>query len=139
MSLYVIMVWSPVIILNEYWMEAWHRRKLRSLSLWERVGVRGYPLSIGRNPSPGSLRDPTSPHGRGGRTRALCLYGSLEAVAFLVSSNNLLGLSGISNNSTPRRCRSSASSIACANSGPTGIAPASPAPLMPIGLSGEVV
>ena len=26
----------------------------RSLSLWERVGVRGYGLSFGRNPSPGS-------------------------------------------------------------------------------------
>src|SRR6267154_3537670 len=26
----------------------------RSLSLWERVGVRGYGLSMGRNPSPGS-------------------------------------------------------------------------------------
>src|ERR1700730_8885237 len=35
------------------------------LSLWERVGVRGYGLSIGRNPSPGSLGDPTSPYGRG--------------------------------------------------------------------------
>ena len=31
----------------------------------------------------------------------------------------------------------SASSIACANSGPTGMAPASPAPLMPSGLSGD--
>src|SRR6266851_4592617 len=31
----------------------------------ERVGVRGYGLSIGRNPSPGSLCDPTSPFGRG--------------------------------------------------------------------------
>src|SRR5882724_10051379 len=26
----------------------------RSLSLWERAGVRGYGLSMGRNPSPGS-------------------------------------------------------------------------------------
>src|SRR5712664_1402604 len=40
--------------------------EVRPLSLWERVGVRGYSISIGRNPSPGSLRDPTSPHGRGG-------------------------------------------------------------------------
>src|SRR5258705_12928758 len=31
----------------------------------ERVGVRGYGLSMGCNPSPGSLRDPTSPNGRG--------------------------------------------------------------------------
>src|ERR1700674_3382292 len=31
----------------------------------ERVWVRGYGLSIGRNPSPGSLCDPTSPFGRG--------------------------------------------------------------------------
>src|SRR5712664_1047708 len=39
--------------------------EVRPLSLWERVGVRGYGPSIGRNPSPGSLRDPTSPCGRG--------------------------------------------------------------------------
>src|ERR1700681_4800499 len=30
-------------------------KEARSLSLWERAGVRGYALSIGRNPSPGSL------------------------------------------------------------------------------------
>src|ERR1700722_16847189 len=35
------------------------------LSHGERGGVRGYGLSIDRNPSPGSLRDPTSPNGRG--------------------------------------------------------------------------
>src|SRR6476646_921922 len=40
-------------------------REVRPLSLWERAGVRGYGLSIVRNPSPGSLRDPTSPKGRG--------------------------------------------------------------------------
>src|ERR1700722_3714568 len=59
--------------------------------------------------------------------------------ALRVSSNNWLGLKGISSNSTPRRFRSSASSIACANRAPTGMAPASPAPLMPIGLSGDFV
>ena len=32
---------------------------------WERVGVRGYALSIGHNPLPGLLRNPTSPSGRG--------------------------------------------------------------------------
>jgi hypothetical protein len=35
------------------------------LSLWERVGVRGYGLSSGSNPSPELLRNSTSPHGRG--------------------------------------------------------------------------
>jgi hypothetical protein len=30
--------------------------ELRPLSFWERVGVRGYGLSIGPNPSPGLLR-----------------------------------------------------------------------------------
>src|ERR1700738_685455 len=36
------------------------------------VGVRGYGLSIVRNPSPGSLCDPTSPKGRGKKeSRAL--------------------------------------------------------------------
>src|SRR5216684_3992360 len=33
---------------------------------WERVGVRGYDLSLGRNPSPELLRNSTSPDGRGG-------------------------------------------------------------------------
>ena len=45
------------------------------LPLWERVGVRGHGLSLGRNPSPGSSRrcraDPTSPHGRGERARVV--------------------------------------------------------------------
>src|SRR5712671_6069589 len=36
-----------------------------SLSRGERVGVSGYGLSMDRNPSPGSLPDPTSPLGRG--------------------------------------------------------------------------
>src|SRR5262245_60034813 len=41
-----------------------------SLSRGERVGVRGYNLSIVRNPSPGSLRDPTSPGSRWRAQRA---------------------------------------------------------------------
>src|SRR5882672_10475451 len=42
-----------------------YRRWRSAPSPWGRVGVRGYGLSIVRNPSPGSLRDPTSPNGRG--------------------------------------------------------------------------
>ncbi len=38
---------------------------VNSLSQRERVGVRGYGLSLSQNPSPGSLCDPTSPYGRG--------------------------------------------------------------------------
>src|SRR3972149_6377113 len=52
------------------------------------------------------------------------------------NSHSLFGLSGHSRISTRF---SSASSTACANNGPTGLAPASPAPLMPNGLSGEGV
>ena len=36
---------------------------------WERAGVRGYGLSLVRNPSPGLLRNPTSPMGE----VALCM------------------------------------------------------------------
>src|SRR5258707_14820188 len=64
------------------------------------------------------------------------LHGTL---ALRVNSNNRLGLSGISSSSTLWCLRSSASSIACANNGPTGIAPPSPAPLIPSGLSGDGV
>jgi hypothetical protein len=56
--------------------------EVRSLSLWERVGVRGYCLSVVLTPSPGALPQPkrcfgvlfrstaakaayASPHGRG--------------------------------------------------------------------------
>ena len=53
------------------------------------------------------------------------------------NSNNRFGLSGISQISRP--CSARASSTAWANSGPTGMAPASPAPLMPSGFSGERV
>src|SRR5687767_6540769 len=38
----------------------------RPLSCRERVGVRGYDLSIVRNPSPARLQRATSPYGRGG-------------------------------------------------------------------------
>src|SRR5580704_1771005 len=57
----------------------------------------------------------------------------------LISSNKRDGLSGISLSSIFRSKSPSAFSIACANNGPTGMAPASPAPLMPSGLSGDVV
>src|SRR5258708_31731009 len=43
------------------------------LPLWERVGVRGYGLSLGRNPSPGShlsMRSDLSHKGRGGTEHA---------------------------------------------------------------------
>src|ERR1700704_4526010 len=40
---------------------------------WERVGVRGYDLSLGRNPSPELLRNSTSPDGRGGAKCAACV------------------------------------------------------------------
>jgi hypothetical protein len=58
---------------------------------------------------------------------------------FVAICQSRAGLSGISRISMPFDPRSSASSIACANSGPTGMAPASPAPLMPSGLSGDFV
>jgi hypothetical protein len=32
--------------------------EIRSLSLWERAGVRGYGLSLGQLPSPGASRRP---------------------------------------------------------------------------------
>src|ERR1700722_12784983 len=38
-------------------------KKARPLSRWERVG--GYNPSLGRDPPPGLLRNPTSPTGRG--------------------------------------------------------------------------
>src|SRR5581483_2525355 len=60
-------------------------------------------------------------------------------LACWISSNTRLGLRGISNSSILRCLSCSAFSIACANSGPTGIAPASPAPLMPRGFNGDGV
>src|SRR6476620_5888946 len=39
--------------LNE-WSEVLATTKVHSLSRWEKVGVRGYGLSLGCNPSPGS-------------------------------------------------------------------------------------
>jgi hypothetical protein len=37
---------------------AFSSRLVRSLSLWERAGVRGYALSLGWSPSPGAARRP---------------------------------------------------------------------------------
>ena len=81
------------------------------------------PRCAGSLPSGAHLRAPVRPR----RWR-------IHRFAPRLSSNSRLGLSGISSSSTPRAFRSSASSIAWANSGPTGIAPASPAPLMPSGI-----
>src|SRR5262249_11970598 len=62
-----------------------------------------------------------------------------ESLLFARNCHGRLGLSGISRISLPHAVRSSASWIACANNGRTGMAPASPAPLMPSGLSGDSV
>ena len=69
----------------------------------------------------------------------LSLVLQLQAAGsdLVTSCHNRFGLSGISSISMP--VSASASSSACAKSGPTGIAPASPTPLTPIGLSGEGV
>jgi len=53
------------IIFDEFIIRCFSIGSELPLPLWERVGVRGSGLSIDRNPSPGSLRDPTSPFGRG--------------------------------------------------------------------------
>ena len=63
------------------------------------------------------------------QAKDICAFHTF--VAFRESSNSRLGLSGISSNSTFFSLSCSASSIACANSGAHGIAPASPAPLIP--------
>src|SRR3990170_4122388 len=62
---------------------------------------------------------------------------ALRERASCTSSHSRFGLSGISQISSPSTPR--ASSTAWAKSGATGMAPASPAPLMPSGLSGEGV
>src|SRR3954453_15825296 len=46
------------------WSRAAHEGGL-PLPCGERVGVRGFRTQFACNPSPGSLRDPTSPYGRG--------------------------------------------------------------------------
>jgi hypothetical protein len=46
----------------------------------ERVGVRGLDFPMVRNPSPGSLRDPTSPYGRGEERPRLDYASTLSKV-----------------------------------------------------------
>src|SRR5689334_5138163 len=46
-------------------LKLWPPSAVRSLSHRERVGVRGFALSIDRTASPAALRAATSPHGRG--------------------------------------------------------------------------
>src|SRR5215475_4512081 len=65
--------------------------------------------------------------------------GGRDARLPATSSHSRLGLSGISRSSMPVPDSASASSMAWANNDPTGMAPASPAPLMPSGLSGDTV
>src|SRR6202163_238333 len=55
------------------------RNCVHALARWERFGVRGYGLSLGLSPSPESLRDSTSPDGR----------GTAELVAAFKSKSNL--------------------------------------------------
>jgi hypothetical protein len=71
------------------------------------------------------------------RSSEASAYHALEALC--VNSHNRLGLSGISRSSMPRPGKSSAFSIAWANSAPTGIAPAYPTPFTPKGFRGDGV
>src|SRR5437879_6992281 len=63
--------------------------ELRPLSHGERVGVRGYGLSIGPNPSPGLLRNPTSPYGRGESARRTVQYHN-RTLAFANETDDVL-------------------------------------------------
>src|SRR3954464_10372614 len=51
----------------------------------ERVGVRGIGLSIVRNPSPGSPRDPISPYARGEGARSYWAFALAFCLVFLTA------------------------------------------------------
>src|SRR5204862_7713543 len=76
--------------------------------------------------------------GRSGMVERCGLHqGFAPGALALINSKRRFGLRGISQISSPEPA--SASSTAWANRAPVGIAPASPTPFVPTGLSGERV
>src|SRR4051794_5098384 len=82
--------------------------KVRPLSRRERAGVRGYGLSEDRDPSPGSLRDPTSPH-RGEVKWVPCSRGAVKADH--LAPNHLRAASSALVRSSGLACASASSSL----------------------------